>query len=82
MDAIDACSVSYPTYYLLVVPCLLLTLYMGPAGFLLYMILRITVLKPAASSGTTTAVVAAVAVAAVAIAAASAASMKRTRKRD
>jgi hypothetical protein len=55
MDAIDTCNVSYAKYYLLVVPCLLLTFYMGPVGFLLYMMLRTAgVLKP-----TTTAMAAA-----------------------
>lgn len=76
MDAIDTCNVSYPTYYLLVVPCLLLTLYMGPVGFLLYMILRTTVLKPAAATTTTVAVAVAVAAVAVAVAAST-----RTTKR-
>ena len=36
MDALQVCSVSYFTYYLAVVPCLLMTLYVGPVGFLLY----------------------------------------------
>jgi hypothetical protein len=55
MDAIDTCNVSYVTYYLLVVPCLLLTLYMGPVGFLSYMIFRATgVLKATAVASATT----------------------------
>jgi hypothetical protein len=44
MDAVYTCNVSYMSYYLFVVPCLLATLYVGPVGYLLYMILRFVVL--------------------------------------
>jgi Domain of unknown function (DUF4281) len=44
MDAVVTCNVSYLTYYILVVPCLLATLYVGPVGYLAYMILRSLVL--------------------------------------
>jgi Domain of unknown function (DUF4281) len=44
MDAVYTCNVSYVCYYLIVVPCLLATLYVGPVGYLLYMILRLLVL--------------------------------------
>jgi Domain of unknown function (DUF4281) len=47
IDAVQACSVSYLTYYIMVVPCLLCTLYVGPVGYLMYTILRVTVLAPA-----------------------------------
>lgn len=52
MDAVETCRVSYRQYYVLVVPCLLATLYVGPAGYLLYAILRLlAVLKPPAACG-------------------------------
>ena len=44
MDAVYTCNVSYMSYYLLVVPCLLATLYVGPVGYLLYTILRFLIL--------------------------------------
>lgn len=44
MDAVYTCNVSYVSYYILVVPCLLATLYVGPVGYLLYTILRFLVL--------------------------------------
>jgi hypothetical protein len=40
VDAIDTYQVSHLKFYCLVVPCLFSTLYIGPVGFLLYMILR------------------------------------------
>jgi hypothetical protein len=46
MDAIYTCNISYVGYYLLVVPCLLATLYIGPVGFLIYMIFRLLALAP------------------------------------
>jgi Domain of unknown function (DUF4281) len=46
MDAVNSCRVSYAAYYILVVPCLLATLYVGPVGYLLYMILRFVVFSP------------------------------------
>jgi Domain of unknown function (DUF4281) len=46
MDAVKTCNVSYLAYYILVVPCLVATLYVGPVGYLMYMILRVTVLDP------------------------------------
>jgi len=45
IDAISTFNVSYLRYYLMVVPCLLSILYVGPVGFLLHMILRTFVLK-------------------------------------
>jgi Domain of unknown function (DUF4281) len=46
MDAVYTCNIPYMGYYLLVVPCLLATLYVGPVGFLMYMIFRFIVLSP------------------------------------
>ena len=44
LDAVETCQVCYWTYYVGVVPCLLATLYVGPVGYLLYMIVRFLVL--------------------------------------
>lgn len=54
-DAVQECRVSYLQYYVIVVPCLLATLYAGPTGYLLYMVLRWAVLwKPVhVTNGTT-----------------------------
>jgi Domain of unknown function (DUF4281) len=47
MDAVQHCNVTYLQYYLVVVPCLLGTFYVGPVGFLIYMLLRLVgIVKP------------------------------------
>jgi Domain of unknown function (DUF4281) len=45
LDAVNGCKVSYIQYYCTVVPCLVATLYVGPVGYLLYMVLRYAFLK-------------------------------------
>jgi Domain of unknown function (DUF4281) len=54
MDAVETCGVSYLQYYTMVVPCLVATLYVGPVGFLVYMILRGTGLLRASTMLETT----------------------------
>lgn len=45
IDALVFCRVSNLQYYLLIVPCLLATLYVGPVGYLFYMMLRFAILS-------------------------------------